>query len=84
MKTIITATLAAAFAIALGWLGPTALDTPSLQDAKSAATTEQRFDRAARMACGGENSAYKLTDQPGEIRCFTKRGKATITAKVTP
>lgn len=84
MKTLTVAAMVTAFAIALGWLGPVALDTPSLQDAQRAATAEQRFDRAARMACGGENSAYRLTDQPGEIRCFTKRGKSTITAQVTP
>lgn len=83
MKTVITASMAVAFAIALGWLGPTALDTPSLQDARAAATAEERFDRAAQAMCG-ENAAYRMTDQPGVVQCFTHRGAKTITAKVQP
>ena len=65
------------------YLGPddiqAAQDTAaSAADAAHAARQQARYERAARKACGGNNSTWRATPD-GAIQCY---GDTTITAQV--
>ena len=49
--------------------------------AQAVAAEAQRFERAARAICGGENANVELLAN-GSVQCRTKRGAKTITAQV--
>lgn len=81
MKTTIA--LTAAIAALLGWFGPSIDDhsteraqADALADAIKTEAADERFEKAARKACG-ENAAWKHADRPGSIICMTKRGYVT-------
>ncbi len=62
--------------------GPTdhsteAAQAQALDDAHQAAQARLRYERAAAMACGGENAAWSELDG-GAIQCRTKHGRKTI------
>lgn len=50
----------------------------SAADAAHAARQQARYERAARKACGGNNSTWRATPD-GAIQCY---GDTTITAQV--
>ena len=78
MNAFINAVLMVAIAVVLAVVGPEidrrASETPATQDAIEQANKQERFERAAQQACG-MNSAWKLTDVPGQIVCLSKKGK---------
>ena len=83
LSALIAATMSTAYLLD----GPTdthdlhTASAASLADAKAQAKRQARFERAARKVCGGENAAFEVLAD-GAIQCFTKRGAATIVAKV--
>jgi len=53
-------------------------------DARARAQAQERFERAARAACGSENAGYQLRAD-GALQCLTKRGHRTaVVAGVAP
>ena len=78
MNALVNATLMFAVAFVLAVVGPEidrrTSETPATQDAIEQANKQERFERAAQQACG-MNSAWKLTDVPGQIVCLSKKGK---------
>lgn len=55
-----------------------------LQAAQARAQAQERFERAARAACGSENAGYQVRAD-GALQCFTKRGHRTaVVAGVAP
>jgi hypothetical protein len=90
-RAAITAWAAAPLlALLMGWFGPVVLDdhraewdqSADLQAAINTAVERQRFERAAQALCGPQAVWEQVHD--GSVQCRTKRGRPTITVRVSP